>query len=83
MAIQLLKRASCDLCGRTGPLEKLEDYYDRTLPPGWVRFTYDLDDNNNSKIQSGEFDICECCLAREDSRIEFYPGKMIKESTHA
>ena len=79
MSVQLLKRVTCDLCGRTGPLEKLEDYYDRSLPPGWVRLSYDLDDHNESNIQSGKFDICECCLAREDCRIEFYPSKMTRE----
>lgn len=79
MSVQRFKRATCDLCGRTGPLEKLEDNYDHSLPPGWARLSYNLDDHNESDIQSGEFDICECCLALEDCRITFYPGKMVRE----
>ena len=83
MACKIFKRYVCDLCGRDSYLAEVGNCPDPWIPRGWARFSYDLDDHNGSRISSGEFDICDCCLRKEDSRIMFYHAKMIKEDNHA
>ena len=78
MSRKLVKKFTCDFCGRSSKEFEVAPCNESDFwPKGWGTLFYDFtDEKGNSKACT--LDICECCLANDDTHVVIYPNKMRK-----
>ena len=78
MSRKLVKKFTCDFCGKSSKeFEVCPCDADDFWPNGWGTLFYDFtDEKGNAK--GCTLDICEKCLADDETHVVIYPNKMRK-----